>query len=504
MKISVGRAPQSRTTVSDHTRRLAMGWLLEPERWWRRISPWGWLMAALIAAYVVYFSVRTVSAHFGLGTSAFDFALYDQGVWLLSRFKNPFVTLMGRHLFGDHASLILILVTPLFWFIENSGLLLVVQSLVIGLAAIPVYLYARERIGDPAFAVLLGAAFLLHPAVAWTNLENYHPDSFLALFVGFAMYAALTSRWRLYAIAVVLALLVKEDVALVMIPLGIWVALKRDRRVGLFTVGGSVLYALFALFVVMRPLIGVPTLNLWRIPFGGPLGLIREALIQPGNVIDHLMTGERPWYLWQMLAPTGFVFLRRPGLALVSGLVLLANMVSTFGYQHEIQYHYSLVAVPALIFGSAWAIGSASRKVRNWMMVVLTVMTVWTSFLWGPMPWARDVRGVWAPSHPVAVAASEIIAEIPEDAVVSAHHRLTAHLARREEIYMFPNPFSISLYGTDRSRRGERLPAAEEVEYVLLPNDLTTLEEHQEVWLREQDAFELAESNDHWSLYRRK
>ncbi|MGH8945420.1 MAG: DUF2079 domain-containing protein [Acidimicrobiia bacterium] len=461
-------------------------------------------MSAVIAAYIVHFSLRTVANHFGLGTSAFDLGLYDQGVWLLSRLKTPFVTLMGRDLFGDHASLILIFATPLFWFIEGTGLLLVVQSLVIGLAAVPVYLYARERIRNGALAVLLGSAFLLHPAVAWTNLENYHPDSFLPLFLGFAIFAALTSRWRLYAVAVVLALLVKEDVALVMIPLGIWVAVKRDRRIGLLTVGGSVIYALFALFVVMRPLTGVPTLNLWRIPFGGPLGLIREGLTRPGNIFEHVMSGERPWYLWQMLAPTGLVFLKRPALALVSGVVVLANLVSTFGYQHEIQFHYSLVAVPGLIFGSAWAIKSAEGRLRNWMVVALTVMTVWTSFLWGPMPWARHVATAWPPSHPVAVAARQIVDQVPGDASVSAYHRVTPHLARREEIYMFPNPFSASLYGTDVTREGSRLPAADDVEYVVLPTDLTILDQHQEVWLREQDAFEMVASNDHWSLYRRK
>lgn len=461
-------------------------------------------MAAVIAVYIIHFSVRTVGNHYGLGTSAYDFGLYDQGLWLLSRLKTPFVTLMGRNLFGDHASLILILVAPLYWLIKSTGLLLVVQSVVIGLAAMPVYLYARERIRNGAFAVLLGSAFLLHPAVAYSNLENFHPDSFLPLFLGFAIYAALTRRWRVYTVAIVLALLVKEDVALIMVPLGIWVAIKRDRRIGLLTIGGSVVYALFALFVVMRPLIGVPTLNLWRIPFDGPLGLVREAFTRPGNVVDHFLSGERPWYLWQMLVPTGFVFLKRPGLAMISGLVLVANVVSTFGYQHEIEFHYSLVAVPAVIFGSAWAVASATEQWRNRMMVALTVAALWTSFLWSPMPWARQVPSVWPRTHPTAVAAQDIIEDVPDDAVVSAQHQLAAHLARREQIYMFPNPFSVSLYGTDVSREGSRLSQADQVEFVVLPNDLTTLGDHQDVWLAEQDAFELVRSNGHWSLYRRR
>ena len=70
------------------------------------------------------------------------------------------------------------------------------------------------------------------PGGGWTNRENFHPDAFLGVFVGFAIYGALERRWRLYAVFVVLALLVKEDVSLVLVPLGVWVAIKRDRRIG--------------------------------------------------------------------------------------------------------------------------------------------------------------------------------------------------------------------------------------------------------------------------------
>ena len=42
----------------------------------------------------------------------FDLGIFDQGIWLLSRFKSPFVTIMGLNLFGDHASYILLLLRP--------------------------------------------------------------------------------------------------------------------------------------------------------------------------------------------------------------------------------------------------------------------------------------------------------------------------------------------------------------------------------------------------------
>jgi hypothetical protein len=73
-----------------------------------QISVWQTATGSLIALLFVYLAAMSVELHRGLNTSAYDFGLYDQGIWLLSRFENPFVTLMGRNLFGDHTSFILV------------------------------------------------------------------------------------------------------------------------------------------------------------------------------------------------------------------------------------------------------------------------------------------------------------------------------------------------------------------------------------------------------------
>ena len=55
-----------------------------------RLTPWQVLFAAAVIGYVWYFTWVTLDYHHGLGTSAYDFGLYDQGTWLMSRFKAPF------------------------------------------------------------------------------------------------------------------------------------------------------------------------------------------------------------------------------------------------------------------------------------------------------------------------------------------------------------------------------------------------------------------------------
>ena len=114
----------------------------------RALSVWHATAATLTVAYTVWLAVRTARDHFGLGTSAYDFGLYDQGIWLLANGKAPFVTLMGRNLFGDHTSFILLPLVPLYWVVGSTGLLFVVQAIVLGLGALPVWKTARMLLGS--------------------------------------------------------------------------------------------------------------------------------------------------------------------------------------------------------------------------------------------------------------------------------------------------------------------------------------------------------------------
>ena len=486
-------------------------------RWWHRITPPSApqvLLAGAVLIWTWYFSVRSLNIHHALGTSTYDSALYDQGMWLLSRFDAPFVTLMGRNMFGDHTSFILVFLVPLYWIAPGAWIMFTAQSAAIAAGAIPVFLYARRRLCSEWCALIAAGAYLLHPAVGWTNLENFHPDAFLGVFVGFAIYGALERKWRMYAVFVVLSLLVKEDVSLVIVPLGIWVAIRRDRRIGVLTVLGSVAFMAVAMFVVMRSLIGVPTRNTWRIPFGGVRGVIDTTITNPTQLVEHLRSDGRPWYLVQMTAPFAWLFARLPDVAMISALVLFTNILSTFWYQYQIDYHYSLIAVPALAIGTVYAIGAIrdrvvkirgrSLGVRSTPLALgaLATVTLLTAYLWAPMPWGRTPMFYGNTDNVYATTARELFELIPDDAVVSTNYRLTPHLAYRHEIYQFPVPFRVLLYGPDVSLEGQRLDdRSERVEFVMLPVQLD--DSLSDDWRAVEDAFTVVARDEVWVLYER-
>ena len=467
----------------------------------RALTVWHSIAISVTLLYTVWLAVRTTRDHFGLGTSAYDFGLYDQGLWLLSQGKAPFVTLMGRNLFGDHTSFILLPLVPLYWFVGSTGLLFVVQAITLGIGALPIWKLTRLLLDSLPMSCVAVVAYLLHPALTFTGMENFHPDAALAPLIAWAIYAAVAYRWAQYVTAVVLILMVKEDTALFVVALGAWVAIRRDRHVGVVTIVGSLWVALLFLFAVLRGIVGVPYRNEWRLPFGGLGGLIRTTFTRPDKLIAHLVSGERPLYLLQLLAPVGFVALVRPEIALLGTLPLLSNLVSTFWYQSQIEYHYAVQFVPILVIGAMFGISRLAEHLRVWFVSVVLVASIACAYIWTPLPFMRTEMPRWSPSHPAVDAAHEAINRVPEGAVVSAYHTLTAHMARRERIYVFPTPYRRVLFGADVFAKGDRLPFAEEVQYVILPRELegeTAID-----WQTERLFFDVVYGNDWWTVYER-
>lgn len=438
------------------------------------------LMVA-IGIYLFLFAKWTVRNHYAFGTAGFDLGIFDQGLWLLSRFKEPFVTVMGTHLFGDHTSFILIPLIPLYWIWPSAYVLLVTQCLALGLAAIPAFLLARWVLRDERLALCVAVAYLLQPAVAYINLEQFHPDSFEVPLALLAIYFMARGRWKLFVGCVIALLLVKEDVALLTLPLGVYVAVRHNRWVGALTAALSLGYFVLAVWVILPALNQVGTLDAWRIPFGGFGGLAKASFAHPWDVIEMALGPGRPLYLAQLLLPLALLPLGSP-LVLTAAAPLLSNLLSTFSYQHEIGYHYSTLIVPVLVASTLFAVRQMPRGwIRAAIAVALVAASLWGAYYWGPSPWSRVPAPMARVPNPPADAFRTATALIPPDAHLAAFYRFVPHLAHREQIYELPTPWR-AINWSDYRLEGQRLPEADQIDYVLLspradePNDISLIQ----------------------------
>lgn len=434
-------------------------------------------VALLVVAYAVRFSLLSINVYNGYGDPPYDMALFDQGIWLLSRFHAPFVTVMGRNLFGDHTAFILLLAVPLYWIYPHAQLLLVLQSCLLAAAAIPIYLLGRKLLGSTVLATVLAGVYLLNPALQNGNLEQFHPEAFLTLAIAIAIYAAVVWRPRLLLGAVIAALLCKQDTALLIIPLGIWVLWRRNRRLGVWIAVGAAVWMAIAFDVIIRIILGTASFNSVRIPFGGLTGFVKTLFTKPGVMWTYLKGNGRPFYLWQMATSVGWGFVFSPEIAAIAVLTFLENELANFVYMHQILYHYSLPLAAVFVAGTVFAISRLRTAARRQALTaVVACCAVVSCYLWGLAPFSRNTYAHWSPSSPQVSYINKALTALPPHAVVSAYYPYVAHIDHRTRVYMWPTPFSAQYWGL-YTQEGQRLPFANQIQYLVLPTPLTGTDE---------------------------
>jgi len=142
----------------------------------------------LAAAYIVIFTSYSILKHYTFKTYAYDLGIYCQALCTFLKGRLFYETPDLIHnpsgsFFGVHFSPILFLIAPVFAAYPHAETLLLVQSLALGLAAIPIYLLSRYYNLPQELSVILALSYLLHPFTQSANLYDFHPHSFIPFFI---------------------------------------------------------------------------------------------------------------------------------------------------------------------------------------------------------------------------------------------------------------------------------------------------------------------------------
>jgi uncharacterized membrane protein len=414
----------------------------------------------MIAAFIATFVWLTWRSHTSFGSFGFDLGIFDQGVWLLSRLRDPFVTIRGLPLFGDHASYILVLVAPLYWIWPDPRLLLLLQVVWLAVPAVCVYLIGRRRLGSPLAGLAVAAAYLAFPALKWAAVWHFYPETLAAGLLGLAALAADRHRWRPMAVWLLLAMACKEDVGLVVAGFGALLWATGHARIGRRTLAAGLAWSLLAALVLVPFTNGRPSPHLelnYGITGSGVATLMQAAPTLAGNVWTNLVDGMGDTYLLLILTAFLGLPLVDPRWLLPVAPPILLNLAAIHGYQREIRYQYLATAAPFLALATIAGLRPLVRR-RAVLAVVLVVLVAVAGVVdrqAGPAPWSKDhPPPVDDPLDPVRRQALDLI---DPSAPVSAQYNLVPHLAHRPRIYEFPNPFRAANWGFpgDQHRPGD-------------------------------------------------
>lgn len=473
----------------------------------RRMPASAAVVGIAAVVFVVVFGSLGLRQYWLFHQQAFDLGIFTQGTWLLSRFEAPFfVTIRGLPLFADHSSYILILLAPVAWIFPTAPTLIVVNVVALASTAPLAYVVAKRAGAGNLLASITGIAVLFHPAVQWNVRDSFHPEVLVIPLVVGAV--ALLQRDRDgWAIALVaLSLTAKEDVGLLIVPLGLVVAwVMGKRRTGLIiSAGGSAAFLLN--FLVLLPAWSPSGELLYSYRYAtlgeGPIGILIGLATKPDVWWDTFSDPTRLEYIAVMWLAIPLAILA-PRWLLVGVPTLFANVFTSHGYQYDVKYHYTAYLIAVVVIAAAFGAG----KVESWGRPQATKVAAGLMVASGLLAWALagPIAG-WAAADQKQEQIRSVLAQLPDDASVSAWGTLIPPLADREVVYQFPNPFVAHYYGTggEYGLLGGDIPVASDVDWVVLRLD--SHEEFDEVIneLVRSPLFEIVIEDGPYLLLRRR
>jgi uncharacterized membrane protein len=419
----------------------------------RRLATFGVALLMLAFALIVgglsllrYAAVR----------SDMDLAIYSQVVWNTAH-GDPFRTSVlpfAENYLGNHFTPILALFAPIYLIWADPRVLLLAQVLAGALAILPLFLFAREQLPTPWAAVLLSAALVLYPAFQHQNLTDFHGIALGTTAVMWAYFALLTRRDVLLVCMLPVMVLIREDLSLVIIVMGLYAFLFQRRRwLGLILFVLGVAASALVLFVLIPAFRGGTSFhygNYYDYLGDSPLAMLRTLLLEPGVWLPRALHQPKLKLLGQLLLPVAFLPLLAPSVFLLGGSFLAYLLLVDYPF-HEIYIlhaQYQALFVPVVAFGTVLGLARLvrwlgarweARHVALAASALVLFLSLFTTILWGPL--SDESKRAEFRVDEQSQAERALLAQIPADAGVVSDDRFAAALSTREGFFVFGGLF---------------------------------------------------------------
>lgn len=419
-----------------------------------------YIVVAGTSAYILHFSHYTLSFHHSV-RSGYDLALENNLMWNLVHggpfFKSsPLVGPVGTH-FGFHATLFAFVMAPIYALHPEVETLLVIQSCLLGGAAIPLFFFARRHVGAQ-MACVLAVTYLFYPALHGANIFEFHylPLGSFFLFTALALFESKRDVWG--AIVVAITLSVREDVSAWVAVLGAYFLLSGRRPIAgvVLSAVGLVYFGLIKFVIMPRFAEGGGESFTFifekLIPKGGKgFGAVLTTVIaNPAYAVSTMVDVTKLVYVLQLFLPLAFIPIRYRLWKLFILPGFLFTLLST-GYLATVSIHFQYGAhwIAFLFPATALALGEMRQRepmqrfglgpaVATLVLSMLAVSYQYGSILQkntsfgGPIPYTFGMDSVGMQRR---AAMDALKLDLPETGKVSCSAFVTPQLSSRADAY---------------------------------------------------------------------
>ncbi len=191
----------------------------------------------------------SVHRYWQFETGYYDFGIFDQAIFRVSRFADPIVdhlAIGGKVIFADHVSPIIFLLSPLYWFTTRSEIILVAQALIVASSVFALYLLGKRILNHAVASLAVSVAFALFIGTQNAIITDFHEITLLTLPL-VLLFLSIEYGWKKrYFLFLILILAVKENIALLGASIGLYLLIVKPswKRIGMATILISLLWGI--------------------------------------------------------------------------------------------------------------------------------------------------------------------------------------------------------------------------------------------------------------------
>lgn len=412
-----------------------------------------WTTASVgIVVFTVIVSAACIARYSAYMSHNFDFGIFTQ-MFENMRTTGLADTTVERNTllshFGVHFSPFYYLLLPFYMICPRPETLLVIQAAFVAIGVIPVVLICRHFKLSQSITVVISLMYFFFPSLANGCLYDFHENKFLTVLILWAMYFILEDNLIGSAVFCVLTLTVKEDAAIYIMAIALFVILVRKKYIfGAAMLAGAVLYFLIASSVVAALGDGIMDDRLQNYMASGESGLgavVKNCLSDFGYLLSQVFTRDKILFMVWMLLPVAFApFLSEKKSMLVLFVPMLAvDLMSNWKYQYDIGFQYTYGAAALIIFMTIVVISEAKRSTQNKILIFGLSMSIVMSFslIFPRSAYYIDIANT---NSDMNRQYTELINTIPKDAEVTANGYYIPHMYQFKNLYQYPNYYDKS------------------------------------------------------------
>lgn len=386
------------------------------------------ILIAWVFILSLLYSTLSILRHNHFQSGGFDLGIYDQAAWQYSRFLNPFNTIKERHILGDHLTLTLPLLAPLFWLWNNVKILLIFQAFWLSFSTLAVYKLARLRKFSPLTSLNLSFVYSLFYGLQQAVFFDFHPVTIGVGLIIWLAYFLEAGKKKSFWFTLVLLLLTQENMGLALAGLGlIYLFKKRYRVLAICFIFGGLSFSFLATKIIS---------------YFSNVGFQYQPKIplNPLKIVVEFFNSQEKRLVWlYSLSWFSFLPLLSPGAILAVFLDLAQYFItgSEFSRMWSPFMHHRAILAPFLLLGVLKALTILKKKKLSPKTISLALVIICLGLqYYFHFPLNKLSKAIYWQEEPWMIDNRQLLAAVPPDASIATQQNLVPHLSHRQEVYL--------------------------------------------------------------------